>query len=460
MLNKTRFATAAAAFGVAVPMALASVPGIATVASTGAAPFARQVKHAKGLWPAPPSVAQCEKAYGLSCYTPLQFQQAYNLKPLYAKGLTGAGTTIAIVDSFGDPQAAQNLAKFDKAFGLPAPPSIKTIAPAGKLPKFDPTNADMSGWAYETDLDVQYAHAMAPGANILIVATPVSETEGVTGFPEIVKAENYVVSHHLAEVITQSFGATEETFPSKASILGLRSAFVAAAKANISVLAASGDAGATDSNSPTADTYYLHRVTSWPTSDPLVTGVGGLQYFLDKKGNSTQAPAVWNDDATIGGPSAGGGGRSVVFGRPWYQDSVANRVGDQRGVPDISMSAAVNGGAIVYIGSDANNGDPGGFDFVGGTSESSPTFAGIVALADQLAGHPLGLLNPALYRMSAQHASGLVDITDGTNTVTFTQGGKDHTVIGWDARTGYDLSSGVGGINGALFVPQLVAAAS
>ncbi len=458
MSRTFRFGVVAAVVTAAAPLLLAvAAPGtVSMAAAPGASPQLRAVSH--HTFAKPPTNAQCEAQFGLACYTPIQFQQAYNLKPLYKKGLTGKGTTIAIVDPFGDPQAVANLTIFDKAYGIPAPPSIKIITPAGKLPPFDVTNDDMVGWAGETDLDVQYAHAMAPGANILIVATPVSETEGAVGFPEIIKAENYVISHHLADVITQSFGATEQTFPSKQSVLNLRSAYVAAQKAGISVLAASGDDGATDSNSATADTVYLHRATDWPPSDPLVTGVGGLQYFLNAKGNSTQAPAVWNDDATIGGPSAGGGGQSIYFARPSYQNSVKNRVGAARGVPDISLSAAVNGGAIGYFGTDADGGDPAGFDFSGGTSESSPSFAGVVAIADQLAGHPLGLLNPAIYQLAAQHAPGIVDITDGTNTVTFEQGGKQHTVIGWDARVGYDLASGVGGIDGALFVPELVAA--
>ena len=89
----------------------------------------------------------------------------------------------------------------------------------------------------ETTLDVEYAHAMAPGANILLVETPASETEGLQGLPEIVEAENYVINHHLADVITQSFGATENTFPSKGSILGLRSAFYNAAAHHVTVLA-------------------------------------------------------------------------------------------------------------------------------------------------------------------------------------------------------------------------------
>jgi subtilase family serine protease len=457
MTRQVRFGAAVATVVAAVPLALAGAPLAApVVAAATAAPMAVHATHR--VFVTPPTTADCEAAFGLACYSPLQFRQAYDLNPLYAKGITGAGTTIAIVDAFGDPQAAQNLKVFDTAFGLPAPPSIKTITPAGKLPPFDPSNADMANWAFETNLDVQYAHAMAPGANILIVATPVSETEGVQGFPEIVKAENYVITHHLADVISQSFGATEETFPSKQSVLNLRSANLAAAKAGVSVLAASGDAGPTDYTDATFTKLFLHRVTSWPAADPLVTAVGGLQYFLDPNGNWIRVPRVWNDTAILNGAAAGGSGRSVFFSRPAYQDGVAARVGSQRAVPDISLSAAVDGGAILFVGSNVNGGNPGGFTLVGGTSESTPTFAGVVALADQVAGHPLGLLNPALYRMYAQHASGLLDITDGTNTVTFQQGGKLRTVLGWDAVSGFDLATGVGGIDGARFVPQLVAA--
>ena len=103
----------------------------------------------------------------------------------------------------------------------------------------------MVGWAQETSLDVEYAHAMAPGANILLVETPVAETLGVHGFPQIVAAENYVIDHHLGDVITQSFAAPEPTFPNAASMLALRSAYKNAAANGVTVLAGSGDAGPT-----------------------------------------------------------------------------------------------------------------------------------------------------------------------------------------------------------------------
>ena len=130
--------------------------------------------------------------------------------------MTGKGVTIVIVDSYGSPTIRGDLAVFDRAYHLPAPPSLRIIQPAGKVPGYDPANSDMVGWAGETTLDVEWAHAVAPGANILLVETPVSETEGVHGFPQIVAAEQYVLKHHLGDVISQSFGATEPTFPSAA----------------------------------------------------------------------------------------------------------------------------------------------------------------------------------------------------------------------------------------------------
>ena len=101
----------------------------------------------------------------------------------------------------------------------------------------------------------------------------------------------------------------------------------------------------------------------------------------------------------------------------------------------------------------------GGWYVTCGTSEATPLFAGIIALVDQMAGHPVGLINPALYEMEAQKASGIVDVTSGNNTVTYTQDGKTVTVQGFDAVPGYDLASGVGTVNAAYFVPQLAKAA-
>jgi subtilase family serine protease len=376
------------------------------------------------------------------------------MKPLYRAGLTGRGETIVIVDSYGSPTIQSDLQTFDQAYGLPAPPSFKVIQPAGPVPPFNPTlNPDQPGWGVETSLDVEYSHSMAPGASIVLVETPVDETEGVTGLPQMMAAENYVIDHHLGDVISQSFGATEETFPSPQSIYGLRDAFENAAAHDITVLGAAGDAGATSEESDGTD-YYPYRVNSWPSSDPLVTSVGGTQLHLDANGFRMAPDNVWDDPATVCAPCAGGGGLSAVFSRPSYQDGVASIVGGARGTPDISMSAAVDGGANVYW-SFAGAGTP-GWSPVGGTSEATPEFSGIVAIADQAAGHPLGLLNPALYSLGDGPGSGIVDITRGNNTVTFTNSNNvTYTVHGYNAVPGYDLASGLGTADGVRLVTEL-----
>ena len=313
----------------------------------------------------------------------------------------------------------------------------------------------MVSWAEETSLDVEYAHAMAPGANLLLVETPVAETIGVAGFPQIVKAENYVIDHHLADVISQSLAAAENSFPSKKSLLDLRSAYKNAYRHHVTVLGAAGDWGASSPSDVSESTYYTHRVANWPASDPLVTAVGGLALHLNAAGQRLLPDNVWNENSLLGAPVAGGGADSSVFGRPSYQKGVASVVGDHRGVPDVSMSASVDGGALVYW---SFPGLPPAYYIIGGTSEATPLFAGFVGVADQLAGHPLGLLNPALYKLAAKHAAGIVDITTGENTVSFVQNGKEYTVPGFVAGPGYDLASGLGTIDGAKLAPELVKA--
>ena len=453
-------ALALAATGMAAGGTAGAARGPATPSVPAPVPLAQLVSDA--AFATPPTTAQCEAALHLACYAPFQYHAAYDVAPLYKKGFDGKGETIVIVDSFGYQFIRSELAVFDKSFGLPAPPSFKIIHPVGAIPAYNPTKRPMMlGWAEETSLDVEYSHAMAPGANILLVETPVPETLGVQGFPQIVKAENYVIDHKLGTVITQSFAAPENTFPNARSILDLRSAYKNAAAHGVSVLAAAGDAGPTGaktlSNQGFALTYFLHRLANWPASDPLVTGVGGTQMHLTSTGARTEPDTVWNDTNLFNSPAAGGGGRSNVFGRPSFQQGVARVVGASRGVPDISMSAAVDGAALVYLDKSVGVG-PSAFYLIGGTSEASPLFAGVVAIADQYAGHGLGLLNPALYKMEAAHAPGIVDVTGGTNTVTFPQGGTDHTVLGFDAVKGYDLASGLGTVDAGLFVPELVAA--
>jgi subtilase family serine protease len=391
------------------------------------------------------STAQCEAnpQLAIACYSPLQYQVAYDLQPLYAQGITGAGRTIVVVDSFGSPTIQADLDTFDQQFGLPN--TTVDVEKFGTIPPFDPNDPQDTGWAAETSLDVEYAHAIAPGAKIVLAETSVSETEGVTGFPQIMAAEQQLINEGVGDVISQSFGATENTFPGFASgdfssLLALRCAFADAAVHGVTVLAAAGDSGAANAEAD-GQTLYPYPTSGWPASDPLVTAVGGTQLSLDDQGGRLSPDVVWND-----GYGAGGGGLSQVFTRPWYQGPVAGVVGGRRGVPDVAMSAAVNGGAWVYLGFPGG----GGWSIIGGTSEATPLMAGVVALADQAAGHRLGLLNPTLYKLGTSPnaaADGIIDITTGNNTF----GG----VTGYTAGPGYDLASGLGTIDAAKLVNAL-----
>jgi subtilase family serine protease len=404
-----------------------------------------------------PTTAACEADYAIACYTPAQLQRAYDLGPLLASGDDGHGETIVIVDCFGSPTIVSDLATFDKAFHLAPPPSFSIVTPAGAIPPWDPSGGGpMIAWGTETSLDVEYAHAMAPGARIVLVETPVAETEGTAGFPQIVAAEEWAIDHEDPAVISQSFGATEGTFPSHQSILALQGAYELADRKHVTVLAATGDDGSTDSSEVSGPDLFTRRAVDWPSTDPFVTAVGGTQLHLNQAGARLLPDNVWNDTNLFGMPAAGSGGTSQVFARPGYQSSVASTVGDHRGVPDVSLSAAEDGGALVYESFPGIQSD---FYVVGGTSEATPLFAGVVAVADQAAGRHLGLLNNDLYKLAAEHAAGIVDITVGNNTVTFQQNGETVTVPGYAAAEGYDLASGLGTIDAAALVPELKAQA-
>ncbi|MBX7550539.1 S53 family peptidase [Streptomyces sp. NPDC004232] len=441
-------ATAATAALVAAGLATVSSAG-ATAAAPAGVPhtFAQPAIAGHTLArdvASPLPIAQCQAKWHINCYNPLQYRTAYNLNALYKKGITGKGRTIVIVDSFGSPTIQHDLDVYSKQFGMKS--AKVNVVKWGKVPPFDPKNSDMTGWAGETTLDVEMAHAVAPDARIVLVETAVAETEGTTGLPEMMDAEKYMIDHGVGDVISQSFGATENTFPGFdkgdfSSIKKLRYAFEDAARKHVTVLASSGDGGATDA---TADGkgYYKYRVNSWPSSDPLVTSIGGTQLHLNDKGARVKPDSVYNDNG------AGGGGQSHVFTRPAFQNGVRNVVGTRRGTPDISMAAAVNGGAWTYSSYDPT---ATGWDVAGGTSEASPLFSGIVALADQAGGHRVGDINQALYTLMGRKGSGVVDVNDGTDN-------SYQGVKGYKAVDGYDMATGVGTLNALTFVPALARA--
>jgi len=407
----------------------------------------------------PDTISDCEQAFNVACYNPAELQQAYGTSTLYSKNITGKGTTIVVVDPYGSPTIRKDLVAFDSGYGLPNPPSLTVIEPAGRVPAYNRGNAQMVDWAGETTLDVEYAHAMAPGARVLLVETP---TAGSNAAGDFDKAEAYVVRHHLGDVISQSFGITEQAIGPVQTVEEYRGAYIAAAAAHVTVLAAAGDTGATDPEA-TGSNLYTYAVTQWPATDPFVTAVGGTELSLDSSGSRTSPDKVWNDTYNAAanqlqnsnnGPSAiaTGGGESVLFARPPYQDSVRQTVGSMRGIPDVSMNGACSSPVNVY---ESFAGQEAGWYVVCGTSESTPLFAGIVALADQMAGHPLGLINPDLYKLAAEHAPGIIPVTSGNNSVEFTQSGRRYWVHGYTARDGYSRAAGVGTIDAQYFVPEL-----
>lgn len=445
--------TAAALLGsAATAHAGTGLPGAAPSALAGAAVSA------------PPTSAECVKALGVACYWPRQLQRAYGLGPLYARSYSGRGRTIVVVDPIGSPTIGADLKAFDRSFGLPDPPRFRVLQPEGPVPPFDPGNSGMLDKAGETTLDVEWAHAMAPSADILLVETPAEETSTGGGFPQLIAAENYVIEHNLGDVISQSFSLPEQNFPSRGFVMRLRYAYVDALRRRVTVLGASNDNGVSGFNR-TGTGFYHHRVVQWPASDPLVTGVGGTTLHLTASGRRTSPDTAWNDTwnpavaaltkKTPPFPWASSGGLSRFFARPAYQDAVRGVVGSRRGVPDISMSAALSASVLIYH---SFPGAAAGWYTAGGTSEATPEFAGVVAIADQYAGRRLGLINSALYRLEAAHAPGIADVTRGGNSVAFIQKGAIFAVRGYRAGPGYDLVTGVGTINAARFVPELAGA--
>jgi subtilase family serine protease len=399
------------------------------------------------------SLAACQASWNVNCYNPQQLEQAYNLNGLYSKHITGKGTTIVLIDAYGSPTIDDDLAEFDGQEGLPNP-SFRVIQPVGKVGAFDMDNGDMLSWANESTIDVDYSHAIAPGANIVLLETP-NDDPGT-----LANAVKYAVSHHLGNVISQSFGLPEQYLGASA-VKAWDSIYRQAAAEHITVLASTGDDGASGINFSNG-TYYNHAVVQWPASDPYVTALGGTSLNLSQNGTRLSPDVVWNDsnntavnDLLYGddgpNPDGTGGGKSVVFSRPSYQNGVKSVTGGSRGVPDIAMSGACDGTVQVYGSYEGFE----GWYAVCGTSEAAPLFAGIVALADQVAGHPLGFINPAIYKLYAEHAKGIVPVKSGNNTVDIQGVG---TVRGYSARNGYSLVAGVGTVNGLLFVPELASA--
>lgn len=398
----------------------------------------------------PPSPERCLALVGARCLTPSTLAGVYGISKLRAQGVTGKGVSVGIVVSFGSPTIREDVDVYSRQYGLPAL-DLEIVTPAGTPPAFDQASSDRRGWALETTLDVEAVHAVAPEAKIVLIETPTSETEGLAGFPEIITAERAVLAANTVDVLSQSFGATEATFDSPAQLKDLSvQLYPQAQAAGVTVLSGSGDNGPTDFRLD-MKTLFNRPSVSWPASDPLVTAVGGTRVDVDATGARIRPDSAWGGTGVHG---AGGGGRSDVFAAPPYQSSINSVTDGRRAVPDISLDADPATGLIVYGSFDGGN-----WSVAGGTSQAAPLLAGIVALADQAAGHRVGFLNHALYGLAASPdrgaSSGIADLNRGNNALA-----AFPAVPGYDAVGGYDLATGLGTVLAQQFVPAIVAATS
>ena len=378
------------------------------------------------------------------CYTPHSLQVAYHLDSLIKQGLTGKGQTVVDIVSYGNPTIQQDMDVYSKQFGLPSV-QVQVIAPLGTTPTDNPSASDRSGWAGETQGDVEMIHAIAPDAKIVVLTSPVAETEGAVGFPEFLKLEQYAVDHQLGSIVSQSFGASEYSLqndPAGPAIVQQFASFyqTATTQKGITFLASSGDGGATDVADATSSKLVPHRTSSFPNDVPWVTSVGGTTLHAN---SATLAESGWDRS---------GGGTSALFTEPDYQKGLpsANQsiLNGQRGLPDIAAVADPYTAPMFYVG--------GQWIQIGGTSMSAPLWAGVVAIANQVAGHSLGFINPALYKLGegSTYAQDFRDITVGNNSVNT----GSVTVQGFDAVAGWDACTGWGAPLGDHLVQDLVAA--
>lgn len=402
-----------------------------------------------------PTSADCRAAFGVVCYWPQDIWNQYNITPLMTADprIDGSGQTIVVFDAYGSPTIEHDLSVFSRGLGLPDPPSFRVYMPVGKvnynftsLPSTAVMNKQYErvGWAYETTLDVEWAHAIAPGASIALVVTPLDETQGVQGIPNIQRAQRWALENHIGTIWSNSWANTEPGFHSTAVVDTLDRLYADAAAQGVSVFFASGDWGV--ANTDRQGRVFPAATVTFPASSANVIGVGGTQIPTPPDSISSYQPeAVWND---FSGQS--GGGFSTVIPEPSYQSQagIADPEG-MRGVPDVSFNAALSSSVLMYASFDPLY--PAGWYPIWGTSVATPQWAGIAALANQAAGRSLGFLAPRLYQLytNGSYASAFHDITVGDNSA----GG----ITGYPAAAGWDPATGLGTPDVAKLVAALKA---
>lgn len=435
-----------------VPTTVPAIPTVA-VAPTPSGPFFSP--NGTG-----PTNTECGNI-GYRCYSPEDVQQAFNITSLYRDGYDGSGQTIVILGAGQTASLQSDLDLFDQAWGLPNV-QVQILQPHGPPAPYQCAGG-YDGLQVENTLDVEWSHAIAPGANIILIigdngGGSLEENCGNGSIPEDV---TYALDQHLGQVISISYSGSElgdisesaaEHAADQRYYLREHSVFERAASEHVTVIAAAGDDGATNSNDFTQDNSYWNSPNvGWPASDPDVLAVGG----------TVLAPGGTANDFTYGnevawnypGNAATGGGLSAVFSEPDYQKTVPDQsiFQGKRGVPDVAFPASdfvlYNSAEIGFLGQ-KNSQYWNHWDIIGGTSLSTPCWAGLIAIADQMRGEPLGMIQPILYNLQGD---GMHDIISGDNSFAGVQG--------YQAGLGYDLVTGWGTPIADLFLFALIQAA-
>ncbi len=353
--------------------------------------------------------------FGVPCaYQPQQLQTAYGLNAVYEQGLNGAGQTIVLVEGYGYPTIEKDANAYFKLTGLPLlnKSNFSVVYPEGK--PADPNAGIFTGWNTEIALDVQSAHSIAPGANIVVVAANGQDSE------DFQDAIAYVANNHLGNSISNSY---EEDLDLVAGALEQTSwdeAIEVATAQGISVNFSTGDSGDNGLGTPLG-------APGVPSVAPHATAVGGTSILNDVSHPGSTITTSWGDTLTflasrstvLDPPAAygfiggGGGGQSVYWPKPSWQASLP---GKGRQTPDVSALADPNTGVTIVL---TVNGVQELQCCWGGTSLSSPIFTAIWAIANQQAGSPLGQAAPAIAALPYGGIQDVLPRTDSTkNNVT------------------------------------------
>jgi subtilase family serine protease len=382
---------------------------------------------------------------------PADFHTIYDLKGLDTQGLTGSGHSIAVLGrsniSFSD------YTTFRNTFGLKGT-SFSTVS-AGTQPGY------VTKDELESDLDLEWAGAVASGATIkFVTAASTSSADGV------VLAAQYAVNNNVADVISLSYGLCESAM-GQSAVNYFDALWQQAASQGISVVVASGDSGTADCDLPTASSASAGQAINGMCSSAYATCVGGTQfadtaspstYWNSSNGTSYVSALsyipemVWNESGLNGGTglTATGGGASIFWSKPSWQNVAGVPADGQRDVPDVAMAAAGHDGYLVYSSDNATRTQT--LYPVAGTSAAAPAVAGILALVNQKTGYRLGNANPTLYGLAARQASGggtpyFHLITSGNNSVPGQTGFSAS-----ESTPNYNQATGLGSIDAGVLV--------